>query len=505
MSEENFFIPNILICGDRAEFLARVNQRPFKIVGQISFSGTIEGREFNFFKEGNFSINGKIYNHSEFIKILRGGMANFIVFNNLRQYYMYFDILIKNGATFSQLLTPEQLNTLPYDNFYDYDADVQLLIILKTVKFKTLLDFDAHFLKSPLLSKGVNDFTEIDCISEKDFLPIKNNFYRCVYKKFSECRLKNYSAVLLEEKSPETFNAALERVKNSSDLIISFAKYGSELLNYLQSITQNFKKIDGLNTSGGIWIFCYLHKPPEDFANYVVTHKKISSALAENLPEGYKLIHAGRALSEDLGYIGDNTGDNISHLNPYINEITALYWMWKNTSHTVIGLSHYRRFFTDSNSVDFAPEKILTKEAALKILEDYDIAVNIHFGGTLQFEAIVIDCGYEIFKIAEQIFIRNLEKFQPEFVDSFNFVMNTKVFYRCQMFITRRNVFDAYCNWFFSFFINSVNEVCMAIPLNTLKGKPKRLLGFFAERMLTVWLMKQNLRIKELEIMKVPN
>ena len=28
--------------------------------------------------------------------------------------------------------------------------------------------------------------------------------------------------------------------------------------------------------------------------------------------------------------IGDNTGDNISKLNRYFNEMSAIYWAWKN-------------------------------------------------------------------------------------------------------------------------------------------------------------------------------
>ena len=47
--------------------------------------------------------------------------------------------------------------------------------------------------------------------------------------------------------------------------------------------------------------------------------------------------------------IGDNTGDNISSKNSYYNEMTALYWAWKNYEKLGnpkrIGLMHYRRHF----------------------------------------------------------------------------------------------------------------------------------------------------------------
>lgn len=48
------------------------------------------------------------------------------------------------------------------------------------------------------------------------------------------------------------------------------------------------------------------------------------------------------------GFIGDDTGDNISRLNKNYAELTAHYWILKNYLPTAkeeyIGLCHYRRF-----------------------------------------------------------------------------------------------------------------------------------------------------------------
>ena len=41
-------------------------------------------------------------------------------------------------------------------------------------------------------------------------------------------------------------------------------------------------------------------------------------------------------LSENM--IGDNTGQNISGLNRSFAEITALYWIWKNTDSPFVGM-----------------------------------------------------------------------------------------------------------------------------------------------------------------------
>lgn len=75
---------------------------------------------------------------------------------------------------------------------------------------------------------------------------------------------------------------------------------------------------------------------------YVITHK------AFKLPEmeGFIPMQVGSALHEDLGYLRDDSGDNISDLNPFYCELTGQYWIWKNDPESDnIGCCHYRRYF----------------------------------------------------------------------------------------------------------------------------------------------------------------
>lgn len=82
---------------------------------------------------------------------------------------------------------------------------------------------------------------------------------------------------------------------------------------------------------------------------YVAYHRNDVEMVSNSV---YHPIHVGRAVSKvDLSrIIGDDTGDNISHLNPLYCETTATYWAWKNDVESdYIGICHYRRFFSVTN------------------------------------------------------------------------------------------------------------------------------------------------------------
>ena len=376
----------------------------------------------------------------------------------------------------------------------------QLLIALKQFPIKTLLDADAYFAKSYVMTKNVNDSLEIDCICQENLLPIKENIYSRVYKNFSDCAIKHYDAALISRIEPKSFDENFSRLSKNVDVVITFVRYGSALEKHIHDTTSNFENVKVLQTATGNWFFCYVKKPPESFAMYVVTHKALPPEHVQRLPEGYKVIHAGRALGKDFGYIGDDSGDNISELNPYINEMTAIYWIWKHTNHSVVGLAHYRRFFT-TNYKNF-----LTAKETLGILKNYDIIteqLSIHSAPSHEVMQNIIEHA-EMISFAERVIRKNLMRTHPDYLDAFDYKMNLPVCYYKNMFVARRPVFDAYCEWLFSFIVDSTREVLSQTPLSKFGIQERRLMGHFAERMLTVWLMQNRLRIKEISVIQIP-
>ncbi len=83
-------------------------------------------------------------------------------------------------------------------------------------------------------------------------------------------------------------------------------------------------------------------------AKILISYKKRHKVLKSEI---LTPIQTGRAVAEDVfgEMIGDDTGDNISSLNPYYAELSAQYWAWKNYSSLgspdYIGFMHYRRHF----------------------------------------------------------------------------------------------------------------------------------------------------------------
>ena len=494
MNNDLRFVPKILLCGDEADFFSRVGEHPFEIIGHAK---TV-GEDFNFAVDGKIFFNDEFQDLPALIKFLQSGAADYFLFTDLFEFAHFRSVAYKRGYLSSQVVTLDEFKALPPGFFYEVVLDFRLLSYLKTFGIKTLLDVDAYFSRGRIFTKLGNDFTEIDAVSEKILPPISENIYTHVYKNLAQVGFKHYDAALLIEREPAAFETMLTLLENFSDKIITFARKGSELEQYILNTAKNFAEVRAAKTGAVDCYFLTRRKPPENFCVYVVTHKDVKIG---TLPEGYEIIQGGHEGAQDLGYLGDDSGENVSRLNLFINELTALYWVWKNISHTTVGLCHYRRFLTESDDETFAHEKILTQEAALKILEDYDIATILDRNINNQRNIIQITCDYNLTTLGESILKKHMLKNQPDYLEAFEFVMNSTSLYKFNMFLTRRDIFEAYCKWLFSFLIDAMREVLRTVPLQNLPWTPRRLMSFLAERMFSVWLFKNRLRIKELKHM----
>lgn len=233
-------------------------------------------------------------------------------------------------------------------------------------------------------------------------------------------------------------------------------------------------------------------KIKKDIKIYQVTHKKFNPVKGEL----YQPIHAGRQGKADLGYPGDAEGDNISALNDKINECTALYWIWKNDRTDYVGLNHYRRLFRSAVNRDW----MLQNFEVQILLEQYDIIVASAYdtGKLPVLESMRYQVCQEALDNAYDVLQDIFQKRKKEDYEAFQYVMNGYMLYPCNMFITSRKIMEEYCEWLFPILFEMVEKVEIK---DSWDDYSKRILGFFAERLLTVWIVQHNFRIKELPIL----
>lgn len=201
-------------------------------------------------------------------------------------------------------------------------------------------------------------------------------------------------------------------------------------------------------------LICY-HKPAQLYKDDVLTP-----------------IHVGRAKAlknnkrnEQLNWmldnmIGDDTGQNISLKNGTYNELTSLFWAWKNydkiDNPEYIGLMHYRRHFIFNESevrvqniknvdahyleyLNYSPEKLSN------LLEDCDFACHLGKVDNI-YKHYLINHRKEDIDLALNI----LKEKYPKLSNVADEYMNQDVGNFCNMFIFPKKIFFEYCEFIFS-------------------------------------------------------
>lgn len=215
---------------------------------------------------------------------------------------------------------------------------------------------------------------------------------------------------------------------------------------------------------------------------FVMTHKQFQ----RKLPGGYTPLHVGAALGNDLGYLRDDTGDNISIKNRQYCELTGLYWMWKNSQADVVGLCHYRRYFS-KRPLDRNLHAILKIEDIDHLLKNHDIILPFPVVGAKSNGEIYrtehIENDYDLTRAA-------IETVSPDYCETFDRVMAKHSCCQCNMFIARRETMAQYCQWLFSVY----DELEKHVDFMGYDAYQKRMFGFMSERLLNVWVEHQQLK-----------
>lgn len=185
----------------------------------------------------------------------------------------------------------------------------------------------------------------------------------------------------------------------------------------------------------------------------------------------------------------DNTGDNIAYENPYMGELTGIYWIWKNDKSLkdddIIGFRHYNKKFF-----------LMTKHKIEKLIwnKGYDFIVR---GSRIMGP----HADYEQYHLFEEV----LAEYDPPLWKTY-----CSMYERdgrgggsgANMFITRKKDFDKYCAYIFPLFAKvreAIGEPCgdLASPYH------ERYCAFFGERLLRPYLIHNNYKLYDCRMQPV--
>ena len=210
--------------------------------------------------------------------------------------------------------------------------------------------------------------------------------------------------------------------------------------------------------------------------------------------EVYLPLHVGREGKQNLGYIGDNTGENISAKNANYCELTGLYWAWKNTDCEYIGLCHYRRYFSKKSVGKDKKAAILHKDDYEKLLQRYDVLLPTKRNYYIETVRSQYEHAHnkrdldEVGKIVKELY--------PEYSEAFTKVMNRTKLHILNMFVMKKEKFDEYCQWLFDILF----ELEKRIDISNYNQYEARVFGFLSERLFNVWLERQELDCCEVPV-----
>lgn len=200
--------------------------------------------------------------------------------------------------------------------------------------------------------------------------------------------------------------------------------------------------------------------------------------------------------------LGDDTGDNISEKRLTFNELTVQYWAWKNVEADYYGLCHYRRYFS------FNPQKMLedihgavnythlspqcieeifpSKENVQEQIGQADIIIST----PANFRKVNFKNLYTQYDSIPDLHVQDLmtaadivKELYPQYSTSVDGYLNGSLFYPCNMFIMKKEVFHQYCEWLFSI----LDKLEQKIDISNYSVEGKRCFGHIAERLLGVF------------------
>ncbi len=250
-------------------------------------------------------------------------------------------------------------------------------------------------------------------------------------------------------------------------------------------------------------------------------------------------IHLGRALGTGFSkdgminranyqwmidhMIGDDTGDNISIENRYLNELTAIYWAWKNQDQLgnpdYIGFMHYRRHLSfnlnkkfNSTKYGVVEEQKIDDEYISKYhLDDFNIT-NV----VCRYDVVVAErtdlkklgtlTPYNHYENSEKkLHIKDYERVldilnrkYPEYAEDAVSYNNGDHAFFTNVFVMKKDIYNRYCEWLFDI----LGEAREQVDISGYNVQEARALAYIAEWLCGIYitrLIREGYKVCELQ------
>lgn len=194
-------------------------------------------------------------------------------------------------------------------------------------------------------------------------------------------------------------------------------------------------------------------------------------------------------------YLRDDCGDEISERNQSYCELTGMYWIWKNSREDIVGVCHYRRYFTKERNL--LPKLFLLSEKQIyRIMQEYDVILpqrNHHEYS----DSTALDFYARIHDVEDWNIVKGIIKdHYPEYYEDLLWFENEKIGYCYNMIISKKNTYDDYCEWLFDILFQAEN----VIKMRNHDKYNQRVYGFLSERLINIWIRHNHLLVKEVPV-----
>lgn len=241
----------------------------------------------------------------------------------------------------------------------------------------------------------------------------------------------------------------------------------------------------------------------ENIKVLVITHKKTRMP-AQKI---YMPIHVGKAGKDDLGYTGDDTGENISKKNPNYCELTGLYWYLKNKIDDdveYVGVNHYRRYFLPYNN-EFAKSSIVrisfdkweeinkqNPNFLYEAAKDVDVILPVKRVYPMSIRAQYSTMHYRE-HLDETVSI--IKEFYPRYEKAAEEYLKGNKSHLYNMFVIKKEYYKEMMEWIFDVLFKLEERI--EIPNDVQQA---RVFGFLSERLVNIFILQNNLKVKELPV-----